>query len=100
MSAAEQSKHPLKAVIYIDITEGEIRSRWQASRNLGDRGQRKDDNETNLDRRIDEFNNKTIPVLDFYRNQGLLIEVNGMNSRDVVMQEVINKLTIFAEATQ
>jgi adenylate kinase len=96
ITATNQSHHPLKAVIYIDINEEEIRKRWATSQQLEDRGNRKDDAENVLDKRLAEFTNKTVPVLDFYRQKGLLIEVNGLQSRGAVLQEILDKLKAFA----
>ncbi|MEI7682787.1 MAG: nucleoside monophosphate kinase [Candidatus Saccharibacteria bacterium] len=95
LKATDKSGHPLKVVIFIDIDESETRQRWQAAQKLADRGQRKDDAKHVLDKRLEEFANKTMPVLDFYRQKGILIEVNGRQSRQAVLQEVINKLAKF-----
>ncbi len=92
LAAAEKSGHTIKCVVYVDITVNELHKRWEASRQLADRGVRKDDDESALDKRISEFNNKTVPVLDFYKQKGLLVEVNGMNSREEVLQEILDKL--------
>ena len=97
VKAAEQSNHPLKAVIFLNIGEAEMRKRWKTSLELKDRGERKDDAEHILETRIVEFNEKTGPVIDFYRNRGLLIEVDGMPPRKEVLTAILNQLTARAE---
>lgn len=93
------SKHPLKAVIYLEISEAEMQRRLEAAHELQDRGMRIDDASDILQQRIQEFNQKTLPVIDFYQQAGLLIRVNGEQSRPAVMQELLTKLKEFSDVT-
>ncbi len=43
----------------------------------GELYQRSDDNETSVKTRLDEFYNKTLPLVDFYKKQGKLFEVDA-----------------------
>lgn len=95
IQAAKESSHPLKAVILINISEGEVRKRWKALQNRDDRGKRADDSKEAVEKRFQEFTNKTIPVIENYRALGLLIEVNGEQPRDNVTDEIIAKLSQF-----
>lgn len=97
LEATTESGHALKVVIYIDIDEKEMRHRWEASREFADRGKRRDDAEHVLAKRLDEFNTKTIPVINFYRDQGMLIEIDGIAEKDVVSENIINQLLARAE---
>lgn len=92
VEALEQSNHPLKAVILLNINEAEVKTRWQAAKVLGDRGNRSDDAHGKLDVRLSEFTNKTIPVIDYYRKNGLLIEVDGSLQPSAVTQKIIRQL--------
>ena len=66
---------------------------------LGDRRNRQDDKDLEVFRtRIQEFREKTIPVLQHYRSLGLLVEVNGDQSREAVFNEIVSKL--YAKASQ
>jgi adenylate kinase len=96
LEAAASSGHPVKAVIYIDIDDNEVKKRWQAAQQLGDRGIRADDAEVALDKRLDEFQNKTIPVIEFYKAKGLLIEIDGNNSPDNVTKRILEELLRWA----
>ena len=42
LGAAEASGHPVKAVVYLDITEEGVRARWQEKNHVGARGERHD----------------------------------------------------------
>lgn len=94
MQAAETSGHPLKAVIYLQLPESEAWKRWELAGQRPDRtqGQRADDTKEGLERRITEFNSKTLPVIKFYRDKGLLVEVDGSLSMEAVTTQIITKL--------
>lgn len=92
MYVAEQSGHPLKAVIFIQIDEDHAIKRLRQSKIDGDRGQRHDDSETKLSIRLREFKEKTLPVIESYKELGLLIEIDGTKTREEVFAETIEKL--------
>jgi len=96
VEAATNSGHPIKAVLFIKISEAEMLNRLEAAYEIGDRSGRKDDSTEILKTRLSEFNEKTLPVIEIYRNLGLLVEIDGEQSRDVVLTEVIEKLTDLA----
>lgn len=93
MDAARSMGHEIKAVILLNISEADVENRWQASKILNDRGERADDQKIEVFRnRLAEFRSKTIPVLQHYKSLGLLINVNGDQSRDAVTAEIVDKL--------
>lgn len=93
MDAAKAANHEIKAVILLNISEADVEGRWQAAKTLGDRGTRKDDQDIETFRnRLQEFRTKTLPVILHYRDLGLLISVNGDQSREDVFDEIIEKL--------
>lgn len=96
LQAAKNAGHPLMAVVYLSLSEDAVRERWQIAQRLAHRGARADDAEHVLDVRLGEFQNKTLPVIDFYRQQGLLVEVNGNQSIEDVQSEILQKLFILA----
>lgn len=87
LAATEAAGHPIKAVIYLDITEEEALRRLS----VADRG-RPDDHEENLRHRLEEFRNKTLPVLEEYRKLGLLIEIDGMQTPELITEEILTQL--------
>jgi adenylate kinase len=96
--AAKESGHELKATIFITIDQAEVHKRWQAALRLQDRGQRHDDEEHVLEKRIQEFETKTLPVVDYYREEGLLIEVDGNPERHAVTEAIIDQLYRLSQA--
>jgi len=46
--------------------------------------QRDDETEEAISNRLDVYNEKTAPLADFYRNEGLLLDVNATSSDAVV----------------
>src|SRR5665648_905327 len=92
IEAVEKSGHPLKAVVYLDISNDESHDRWLARASNNDRSNRHDDTEKVLNIRFTEFSEKTLPVIDYYRNLGLLIEIDGKRQRDEVTNNIIDLL--------
>ena len=98
MEAAKQGGHEIKAVILLDLSEVEVKKRFEAAKELNDRGERADDANLEIfEIRIKEFQEKTVPVLKHYEELGLLIKVSAMGSREVVDNSVVNALTDFIE---
>ncbi len=93
MSVAASAGHPIKAVVLLNISENEAKARFEAAKTLGDRGEREDDKDlTVFETRLEEFKQKTTPVLQYYQDIKLLININGNQSREAVFEEIINKL--------
>jgi adenylate kinase len=92
ISVLEKSGHPMKAVLYLDISTNESHTRWLAREINNDRPDRYDDTEETLNIRFAEFQDKTLPVLNYYRNLGLLVEIDGKGSRDKITSYIIDAL--------
>ena len=93
MAHAEEAGHEIKAVIYLKLAEDEVRERWKVAKTLGDRGLRGDDADPKVfETRIEEFHEKTMPVLEHYRKLGLLLEVDASGTRDEAFENVLNSL--------
>jgi adenylate kinase len=58
----------------------------------GELYQRSDDNENKVGTRLDEYINKTAPLLDYYAERGLLREVNGEQDIPDVTAEILKVL--------
>ncbi|RAU94509.1 adenylate kinase [Paenibacillus sp. YN15] len=54
----------------------------------GELYQRSDDTEEKVGTRLDEYSSKTAPLLDYYRNKGVLKEVNGEQDIQLVTAEI------------
>ncbi|MFP4589203.1 MAG: adenylate kinase [Candidatus Acetothermia bacterium] len=106
----------LDAVIYIDVSREEVVRRLSARRVCSDCGtnfnlkfdppseegvcdkcggglvQRDDDQPQVIEDRYDTFLKKTAPLIDYYRERGLLKEVDGEGTPGQVYQRVVDKL--------
>ena len=98
IETAERTGHPIKAVVLLNISEADVMARFQKLQILNDRGERQDDKDLSVFQvRLDEFRKKTMPVLEHYKALGLLVNVNGDQSREEVFAEIIDKLYEFSQ---
>ena len=92
LTATSESGHEIKAVVFLSVTQEEAYRRWK----LAERGREDDVAEDILENRFNEFQQKTLPVLEAYRKRGLVIEVDGMPPKAQVTQDILDKLLEFA----
>lgn len=72
-------------IIYLQVPDEEVVKRMSA------RG-REDDTAEAIRKRLDLYNQQTQPLLDFYRSQGILTEIDGMGSIDDIQQRIRDSL--------
>jgi adenylate kinase len=77
------------AVLHLDVSEEELLRRLLAR---GASDGRADDNEATIRHRLDVYQTQTVPLLDYYRGRGVLVNVNGEQPVDVVTSESIAAL--------
>lgn len=93
MSVAASAGHEIKATIVLNISEKDVEKRFEIAKTLNDRGEREDDQNLEVFRtRLQEFREKTLPILQHYKALDLLVEINGDQSRDAVFNEIVEKL--------
>ena len=99
MEAAKAGGHEIKAVVMLDLTEEEVKSRFEVAKELNDRGERADDaNIEVFETRLAEFREKTMPVLNHYDELKMLVKVPASGSRDEVYTNVIDRLVEFIDS--
>ncbi|TWP14558.1 hypothetical protein EUA77_00110 [TM7 phylum sp. oral taxon 351] len=99
MEAAKAGGHEIKAVVMLDLTEEEVKNRFEAAKELNDRGERADDaNIEVFETRLAEFREKTMPVLNHYDELKMLVKVPASGSRDEVYANVIDRLVEFIDS--
>lgn len=98
IAATKASSHPLKAVIYLELDESTVLERWKSLSTHDDRGGRYDDTESVLTTRLEEYRQKTIPVIERYEAMGLLIRIDGTSTPDAVYESILGALE--AKASQ
>lgn len=77
----------LQGVVYLRVSRDELHHRLQER--AGREG-RSDDTETGIAHRFEVFDAQTQPLLDFYANRGLLIDIDGEQSVEEVFADIIN----------
>lgn len=85
----EENQTVIHAVVALDVTETEVRQRLKIRR---DAEHRPDDEESKVNRRIEEYFNKTIHVLPYYQQQGKLAMINGIGSIDDIFEKTCEKI--------
>lgn len=96
IDALESAKHELKIVIYLEISEDTVRERWKRLEMHDDRGGRYDDTASILEKRLAEYRNKTLPVLDAYKAKDLLCVIDGEQTPEAVFNEIIHQLSLLS----
>jgi len=75
----------LNCLISLTVPEEESVARLL---NRGKTSGRSDDNEQVIRNRLREYNEKTLPVLQFYKDKGILVDVDGTASIDQVHEQI------------
>lgn len=97
IEAAKNAGHPIMVALQLEISPEEMERRRQLALESGDRGNRGDDNSVEiLQKRISEYQEKTLPVLATYEKMGLLVKVNTEEDRDTVFRKVLEAIADFA----
>ena len=85
----EKEGSPLKGLLCIDVPFTELKRRMLERAKIEGRA---DDNETVIEKRFEEYNNKTIHVANHYKEKGLLFDVEGDHTMDEVFASISNIL--------
>jgi len=89
----------LDAVLELEVNEDvllvRIRGRAEEAANQG-QSVRHDDNPEVFETRLRAYRAQTAPVTEYYRSQGLLKIVNGLQPIDTVTEELTTALSAFA----
>jgi len=75
----------LQAVVHLRASETELHTRLRAR---AEREGRNDDNEAVMTHRFEVFDVQTRPLLGFYAERGLLVEVDGAQPADDVFADI------------
>ncbi len=83
-------------VVYIKVPDAECEKRILKGTMIGgkgvDRGKRADDTPEIVAKRLALFHQETEPVLEYFRQKGLLVEVDGMGSIDDVFARILRSI--------
>lgn len=92
LTQAESFPTEIDKVVYVNVTDKEALRRIEG-RNKSEDQIRPDDTPEAIARRIDIFHKFTKPLLDYYKNKGILIEVNGEQAVPDIHKEIMRKLS-------
>lgn len=81
-------ERPYKA-IYIDISDDEVVKRLTERQHLSGRA---DDDPEHIKTRLEAFHRDVIPAVEYFKEQGTLLTVDGAQSMDKVTHEMLGKL--------
>ena len=81
----EQRGEPLTAVIELSVPRDESIARL--SRRAAEQG-RADDNEESIAKRLSIYESETAPILDVYRERGIVDEIDGVGSLDEITDRI------------
>ena len=81
---AKQFSNGVDKVIFLNVSDKE--ALWRISGRISDR---EDENLQAIRKRIALFHSETEPVIEYYRSQGKLLEVNGEQDVDDVYRDVL-----------
>ncbi|MEM9338841.1 MAG: adenylate kinase [Bacteroidota bacterium] len=79
-------------VLELEVTQEEVKKR--IAKRQEEQG-RKDDASDKLERRIDEYFNKTIHVLPYYKEQDKVVTVNGIGGIDDIASDISQAVDSF-----
>ncbi len=79
----------LSSVLYLDVDDDEVISR------LSERGRKDDEPELVLNR-LNVYRDQTEPLLKYYNDQGVLKEIDGNKSPDLVFSEISELIEVEA----
>jgi adenylate kinase len=86
---AEDISNGVDKVVYLKVSDKE--ALWRLSGRV-DEGVREDNTLTAIRKRIQLFHDLTEPVIDFYRQKGNLIEVDGEREIEVIHSDIMAQL--------
>mgnify|MGYP001577649803 CR=1 FL=1 len=89
LAQAEKFQQDINKVILLKISDKE--ALWRIS---GREEIREDETLMAIRKRIEIFHKFTEPVLDYYRQKGILLEVNGEQTVEQIHKEIVGKLHI------
>lgn len=83
---AQKFEFPIDKVLYINVSD-EVNIKRLLKRG------RKDDTVELIKKRLEIYHQETEPVLEFYRQKGILLEINGERPVETIHQEILEKIS-------
>jgi len=77
------------SVIHLDVSDEEIKHRISLRKGIEGRA-----DDSVLEERLKEFHTFTEPVIEMFRKEGLLIEINGEGTREAIAENIRKALNL------
>ncbi|MCZ8155316.1 MAG: adenylate kinase, partial [Leptospira sp.] len=79
----------LDSVVNLEVPDAEL-----VARLLGRaiKEGRSDDNEETIKNRLHTYNTKTLPLIDFYKDTGILRQINGLGSMEEITDSILKQI--------
>lgn len=100
MAALAEGGHPLHAVIVLNIPEEEVWRRWEEVKNTRNGGRQDDQDRSRVAKRLQEFKEKTVPVITKYASLGIVINIDATGTIEDTFNAAIDGLYRRAIADQ
>jgi adenylate kinase len=84
---AQAFKNGIDKVVYLRVSDNEALRRI-----AGRKETREDETPRAIQKRIELFHRFTEPVLDYYREKGILVEVDGEQSIEDIYKEILSRI--------
>ncbi len=85
----------ISAMIALEVNDEELTKRLLERGKLS--GRADDQNEIIIRNRINEYNNKTLPLKEYYSEQGKFHSINGVGTIDGIFNDIVTRI-VFIEA--
>ena len=85
----------ISAMIALEVNDEELTKRLLERGKLS--GRADDQNESIIRNRINEYNNKTLPLKEYYSEQGKFHSINGIGTIDGIFNDIVARI-VFIEA--
>lgn len=90
----EKKNVPINMVFYLEVDEEELYKRIMHRARMSGRT---DDNEDTVRKRIKVYNEQTFPLLNYYKQQGKCIQIDGMHDIDAVFGQIQKHIDSYLE---
>jgi adenylate kinase len=88
-SMLSDSGSGLDAAVFLDVADDVVVDRI---RQRAEQESRDDDDEDTVRNRLRVFGEATAPLLDWYRDKGLLVEIDGEGPEDDVFKRIVDRM--------
>jgi adenylate kinase len=91
----ESNKTPIKVMLALEVEEKELVKRLLIRGK--DSGRPDDQNEELIQKRVAEYNTKTVPVAKYYQSQGKFVPINGIGDIEYIFGQISAAIDKFSK---